>query len=1414
MRRPRIHAWHPLQPGMVDGEDQLDTYDNTSQIHPSRSLDALLVGLSSQDAQLTKTKGLLESSCGARAVRHIAGLPTSPEILWIQDSTLKFWNNQRTGQVPLPYGADVHSLAFGRTGSGNWRIVCGTSENVHVCVYDTQQNSIVQRQRLKGHSKHVRAVGVAGTIIVSGSSDWTVRIWRLTSGKCSPVETLHGHSAGVRAVAVNREGTRAVSGGNDRTVILWERTDDPGLPGSAAWMNRFHLKGHKSSIEALAMNPEGTLAVSGSSDNTARLWDLQNGDCVRVIERSAAIKAVALINGFAVCGTSEGSLSAHHISNGSVLTLAHSGDPVIDLTVAQGLVVSATENRILTWDIDQDPCVMKINSVQRIVSIKISEDGTKLIAGRTDGVVKMHNLVSGQNEHIGAHEGRLNSVVAVDADWNFGHAVSCTERGNAVLWDRSGTKQTSEWQSREVDYVGDIISARFAPKSVVLSCKDGHVRVLDLNSLKESLHISPEGQSLVTCFDVSMDGRRAISGSDNGKLRLLDIEHGKCLLELEGHENSVTSVSLGESSLTAVSASQDGMVKIWDLEAGICTATPLSLESLSVSVAMSADGRTAILKSSDGAVRALDVPSSVLRVLIPGEQPRRGATLRPEPVSISGDGRWAAACGTPLQVFDVMPGLPQQSQAESQEFSTEWVDRRYWVGDLNICVSADFRRKHLKLTWNCNQSENVRREVTFFLPCHGMITHMEMTHLESNELNVKCEYVAYSDGGPQQTLFFQSPVTLLPRRRIPDPFSWDEPRPDVAWRPPTNGPRLGSSMSYLHHLASVTSRGRDLLRYRFPNGRFKAAVETVPGLRSALRTCDSFGRTPLIVYLNSDHTRNEDYHDIMDAYEYDLQQSQAKKDLVSLDMTIYCLVSCFELIRKHHLDHWRVWRIIGKHSHVVIGEFIPSQQKKFWQRSTFLGRFDELPVWWNALNSKMGEHYHGERYKLIRYSPPYLFEQTAIQETMNQFPERAISEPRSCIWENNLKEMPQDLFGTPLFQAATVHRRPIRMLFSSLFLHVLITLILGMLLDTTKRNWNLLGPLLLLGSLSLIEEILDFRADWQRKGILKGLGAYFKSWYNIYDLSFNLSVLATVGLVNEGGEVQSSFLGLALLFCSLKYVGFMRAFPKIAAIVAMVERIMQETYADVILLIILSVGFSACSHAVLSYSQEYSFLYWKMLIRHLLHYTLGDSGIFEYESGSENSGDISNGNFFESDYIFSHTFAFVIFIISNILYVYFVVIIFLNLLIARMGSIYEQVEENQVSSLTRKCALIYEEYKRKINVLKNIWMKCCRRRKGLRNLNKFSQSFYYWLPCKNFEHDGQLEQRSEIRPVLKSLRIVEHINTEQDKLRGNFEDLKCGLSNSIQELKHELKMITAQDLNKSIQELKEEIRKTQTQHAS
>ncbi len=121
---------------------------------------------------------------------------------------------------------------------------------------------------LIGHEGGVTALSWTGDgqVLASGSFDRTVRLWERDSGR--QLACLTGHESPVYALSWSSDGRELASGSSDRTVRLWER-------GSGRQLACF--TGHEGVVNALSWTCDGQVLASGSSDRTVRLWERGSG---------------------------------------------------------------------------------------------------------------------------------------------------------------------------------------------------------------------------------------------------------------------------------------------------------------------------------------------------------------------------------------------------------------------------------------------------------------------------------------------------------------------------------------------------------------------------------------------------------------------------------------------------------------------------------------------------------------------------------------------------------------------------------------------------------------------------------------------------------------------------------------------------------------------------------------------------------------------------------------------------------------------------------------------------------------------------------------------------------------------------------------------------------------------------------
>ncbi len=112
----------------------------------------------------------------------------------------------------------------------------------------------------------------------------TLKVWKLENGE--EVFTLKGHKEKVNAVAITPDISKAISASTDKTLKVWDISSRKELRT---------LQGHNAAVNAVAIAPDGSKAVSASADKTLKVWDISSGKELHTLQgHNAAVNAVAI----------------------------------------------------------------------------------------------------------------------------------------------------------------------------------------------------------------------------------------------------------------------------------------------------------------------------------------------------------------------------------------------------------------------------------------------------------------------------------------------------------------------------------------------------------------------------------------------------------------------------------------------------------------------------------------------------------------------------------------------------------------------------------------------------------------------------------------------------------------------------------------------------------------------------------------------------------------------------------------------------------------------------------------------------------------------------------------------------------------------------------------------------------------
>ncbi|KAL1130601.1 hypothetical protein AAG570_011847 [Ranatra chinensis] len=290
------------------------------------------------------------------------------------------------------------------------------------------------------------------------------------------------------------------------------------------------LKGHDDHV-ITCLQFSGSRIVSGSDDNTLKVWSATTGKCLRT-------------------------LVGH---TGGVWSSQMSGSTIIS---------GSTDRTLKVWNAETGQCIHTLyghTSTVRCMHLH----GKKVVSGSRDATLRVWDVESGECLHVLV--GHLAAVRCVQYDGRL--VVSGAYDYMVKVWNPEREECLHTLQG----HTNRVYSLQFDGVHVVSGSLDTSIRVWEVET-GACRHTLMGHQSLTSGME--LNNNILVSGNADSTVKVWDIITGQCLQTLSGankHQSAVTCLQFNNRFV--ITSSDDGTVKLWDVKTGEFIRNLVALES-------------------------------------------------------------------------------------------------------------------------------------------------------------------------------------------------------------------------------------------------------------------------------------------------------------------------------------------------------------------------------------------------------------------------------------------------------------------------------------------------------------------------------------------------------------------------------------------------------------------------------------------------------------------------------------------------------------------------------------------------------------------------------------------------------------------------------------------------------------------
>lgn len=428
-----------------------------------------------------------------------------------------------------------------------------------------------------------------------------------------------GHSNFISAVAISRDGQKVLTGSGDQTLKLWQARTGQLLRTVKV----------PSTVTSVAISPDGQLLAAGTSDTDLRMWRADSGELVRLFQAPSQERKKTK------------AVYEKMLKHDSMYSLAIAFSPD-----GQHILAGGDDKMMRLWEVATGKLLLSVQAhADGVATVAFSPDGKTLLTGAQQSVHKesMLKLWSRANGSLLKSFPSNNSGVEYAVFSRDGHQIVTAANSTVSLWS---AQQGTLLKTFE-DMPSQVVALALSPDdSRILVCTtEGTLIQRNVQGGENASPISTvkkeQAQPGLKAAAFNENASAVLTGGWDNVPKLWTVSTGQLQKVLDGRSVAVWSVAMSADGTRIVSGGDEPSLRIWDSGSGQILRTMPGHAGGTKSVAVSPDGRRILSVGNDGLIKIWDAETASLLKTITAKTPIVNSA------AFSPDGRYIVAGGGP-----------------------------------------------------------------------------------------------------------------------------------------------------------------------------------------------------------------------------------------------------------------------------------------------------------------------------------------------------------------------------------------------------------------------------------------------------------------------------------------------------------------------------------------------------------------------------------------------------------------------------------------------------------------------------------------------------------------------------------------------------------------------------------------------